>query len=274
MGSQYLSTKQIAESLGRVHAGEGQAIAFLPVGCVEQHGPFLPIETDSLVADAFARDLCARLSGDDFFGYVFPPIHYSPTRSNIGYSGTVSMSEDAFRTYVERVCSSVLETDFDALIIICGHGPAEPSLTEVAFRMVNNQFSMGKAAVKPVMVRTLFELDTDLEKRFHQKPGIHGDWRELLMLHRVLGKEFFNETLMAEMKRFEKENTFETHQSPIPGVPLRYRSTMGVIGKPLPAEGADLQALSDELWNMYLSHASDRIVQGLREFHESEFAGD
>ncbi len=32
-------------------------VALLPIGCMEQHGPELPLETDSLVAKHLCRDL-------------------------------------------------------------------------------------------------------------------------------------------------------------------------------------------------------------------------
>ena len=41
-------------------AGPG-AVAILPVGAIEAHGPHLPLETDVIIAEAMARAAAARL---------------------------------------------------------------------------------------------------------------------------------------------------------------------------------------------------------------------
>ncbi len=51
-------------------------LVLVPVGSTEQHGPHLPLETDTLIATAVARELAERLGG-----YVAPAVASAPAAS-------------------------------------------------------------------------------------------------------------------------------------------------------------------------------------------------
>jgi creatinine amidohydrolase len=94
-----LSFLEIEKKIERCHGRSGKAVAFIPIGCTEQHGPFLPIQTDTIIAENVSRYLSDAISGNDW-GYVFPAICYAPTKSNTNFAGTVSVDEEPFRQYV------------------------------------------------------------------------------------------------------------------------------------------------------------------------------
>src|SRR5262249_52684116 len=45
--------------LGTTEEARGRTVAVLPVGSFEQHGPYLPLATDTLVASAIAAEIAA-----------------------------------------------------------------------------------------------------------------------------------------------------------------------------------------------------------------------
>src|SRR5207245_9352891 len=53
-----------------------KAVAILPVGAIEAHGPHLPLATDVIIAETMARAAAARLAthGDD--AVLLPPPPY------------------------------------------------------------------------------------------------------------------------------------------------------------------------------------------------------
>ncbi|NLU81685.1 mycofactocin biosynthesis peptidyl-dipeptidase MftE [Rhodococcus sp. HNM0569] len=63
----------------------------VPVGALEQHGPHLPLDTDTVIADAVARSLDGVL--------VAPPISIGASGEHEGFAGTVSIGADV----LERV---------------------------------------------------------------------------------------------------------------------------------------------------------------------------
>ena len=61
-------------------------IVVVPVGSCEQHGPHLPLHTDTTIATALAQDLAAR-RGDCV---VAPAISISASGEHAGFAGTLS----------------------------------------------------------------------------------------------------------------------------------------------------------------------------------------
>lgn len=269
MISSLLSYLEMEKGIKDCHRKGQKAIAYLPVGCIEQHGPFLPVETDSLIAKKVAEDMAICLEGKKYWGYVFPTIHYTPTQSNINYIGTISIPDENFRNYARQVCAAIMKSPFDALAVVSGHGPADHSLKEIGFWQVNEQFEKGMKPIRPVITMSISECSTLLEKRFRQKPGRHADWREFLMLYLLLGEEYFDKDRLNALKSFKQNNNFIISTSSIYGVPVELRSTQGVIGEPLPNCDADLRMLAEELWNYLIKHLSEGLHNELKSFFES-----
>jgi creatinine amidohydrolase len=71
----------------RDHVAAGNTVAFLPFGAHEEHGPHLPLSTDTIVAVETAK----RLS-EHYNGLLLPEIAYGETWVTSGYPGTISLS--------------------------------------------------------------------------------------------------------------------------------------------------------------------------------------
>ena len=176
------------------------SIAFLPIGCIEQHGPFLPVETDSIIAESITKELTIKLKELNFNSYKFSPIHYTPTKSNRNFTGTISVQESSFRNYLRDLCKSMLNSRFDVLVLVCTHGPADNSVIEVAFNLIDEQFNYNKKDIKPVITVLTSDWNSIIEKELKYQSGKHADWREFLLLYKVLGKEYFTDKLICKMK--------------------------------------------------------------------------
>lgn len=62
-------------------------VAVLPVGSFEQHGPHLPLVTDTLIAMAIANAIAERQPV-----LVLPPLTLSCSHEHAAFAGTVSIS--------------------------------------------------------------------------------------------------------------------------------------------------------------------------------------
>ncbi|MDF2444372.1 MAG: creatinine amidohydrolase, partial [Subtercola sp.] len=87
----------------------------LPFGALEQHGPHLPLGTDTATASVVARRLAEQLDA-----VLLPPIHYGDTWNNAGYPGTVSLSGETVTAIAVDIGRSLVASGARGLIIVNG----------------------------------------------------------------------------------------------------------------------------------------------------------
>ncbi|RPE38454.1 creatinine amidohydrolase [Streptomyces sp. Ag109_O5-1] len=98
-------------------AGVSTQVAVLPVGSFEQHGPYLPLATDTLVACAVAREIAAA-----FPVQLLPPVTMSCSHEHAAWPGTVSISSVTLHAVVNDIADSLRRSGVEALVVVNGHG--------------------------------------------------------------------------------------------------------------------------------------------------------
>ncbi|MEN6385423.1 MAG: creatininase family protein [Phycisphaerales bacterium] len=93
-------------------------ILLLPMGCTEQHGYHLPINTDVLTAEYVAHEVARKTQC-----IVAPVVPY--TFSGGELPGTVNVSTQVLGLYVRDICRSFAEMGFKRIILVLGHGGSE-----------------------------------------------------------------------------------------------------------------------------------------------------
>jgi creatinine amidohydrolase len=131
-GSKAPATIRLAERSWREVADGEAAVALLPVGSTEQHGPHAPLGTDTLTATTVAERAAAAYrerTGEEVV--VAPPIPVGIAAEHRAFEGTLWVPPETFRAYVREVAESLLET-VDRVVFVNGHGGNSAALTEVA----------------------------------------------------------------------------------------------------------------------------------------------
>ena len=98
-------------------------VVLVPVGSTEQHGPHLPLATDTLVAEEVARRALRRTSGL----VLGPTISVSASGEHAGFAGTLSIGTAAMTLVAVEMARSA---DWAAgVVFVNGHGGNHDALT-------------------------------------------------------------------------------------------------------------------------------------------------
>lgn len=102
------------------------AIAVLPVGAIEAHGPHLPLATDVVIAEAMARAGAARLAAPAGDGrsrtvFVLPPVTYTAAGFAAGFPGTLSVAAAAVTTLILDIARALAARDIAILALANAH---------------------------------------------------------------------------------------------------------------------------------------------------------
>ena len=101
-------------------AGElaaGGALLAVPVAATEQHGPHLPLSTDTDLAVA----LCARLAAARPGVVAAPPVAYGASGEHQDFPGTLSIGAGAVELLLVELCRSATRT-FSRVLLVSTHG--------------------------------------------------------------------------------------------------------------------------------------------------------
>jgi creatinine amidohydrolase len=109
---------------------ETESLALVPIGSTEQHGPHLPLATDYMIAEAFAREAADRA---EFL--CTPTINVGVSVHHRQFHGTMWADAPAFRDYVESVTRNLAEHGVDRVIYVNAHGSNVEHLREVGRRL-------------------------------------------------------------------------------------------------------------------------------------------
>ena len=117
------------DELGRTTWPEidGRPLLLVPVGSVEQHGPALPLTTDTIIAEAVTREAAARLGAVGRPVLVAPAVAYGASGEHEAFPGTVSVGHDALRSVLVELGRSASRWASD-VVFVNGHGGNAPTV--------------------------------------------------------------------------------------------------------------------------------------------------
>ena len=156
-------------------AARSGAIAVLPVGATEQHGPHLAPGTDAILAERAAR-VAAMRTGD----IVLPTLEYGCSLGHTAkWPGTLSLSPATLTAVVEDIGRWVHASGFRKLVLVNAHATNGPPCGSAVLRLRHELPDLRLRLV------TVWDLNAEIGAAYREDaPDFHANAAETsLMLH-------------------------------------------------------------------------------------------
>jgi creatinine amidohydrolase len=107
------------------------AIVIVPVAALEQHGPHLPVEVDSILGETVAARTAEKVLRKGEPVLVLPVLWTGVSEHHMSFGGTVTLDNAAFAALIEGVVRSVARHGFRRTVLLNAHGGNENALRPI-----------------------------------------------------------------------------------------------------------------------------------------------
>lgn len=108
----------------------GELVLVVPVGATEQHGPHLPLSTDTEIAVAIAAGLARERPAT----VLAPALAYGSSGEHAGFAGTISIGAEATELVLIELVRSA-SASFRRTVFVCAHGGNTDALARAVMRV-------------------------------------------------------------------------------------------------------------------------------------------
>ena len=120
-----------------------QAVAILPVGATEAHGPHLPLDTDVTIAEAMAEAGGRRLSALGLEVILLDALRYTPATFAAGFPGTIDIGSETLAALLTDIAASLHRAGIATLVLANAHfDPANLEALHAAAASINRTASI------------------------------------------------------------------------------------------------------------------------------------
>ncbi len=247
-----MTTAEIAE------ADTSDWIAVIALGAVEQHGPHLPLATDSLIGSALTA-LSMEMIPDEIPVTAMPMIEVGKSEEHLGYPGVVSLGTAEMTAIIRETAESAIRAGVRKVVIVNAHGGNSP-LLDLVTRDLRRRY--GVLAVATSWSR--FGVPEELVAKDEIVHGIHGGQIETsLMLY-----------IRPELVRMERAETFVSLQELLGEEYELLRAhgpvAFGWMAEDLNAAGVvgDAAAATPEIGQAIAQHQAQAFAKLCEEVHD------
>lgn len=165
-------------------AKKKQVTLILNIAATEQHGPALPVGTDSLIGDALIAATEAKLPSRLL---VLPQLTVGCSDHHMSLGGTLTLTHDSFKNYVENLIDSIYQQGFRKFFILNSHGG-----NIAVMQLINEEMGYKYPDLKLASTswwRVAHKQLTALSESGHLGTGHACEFETSLIAH-ILGKDF------------------------------------------------------------------------------------
>jgi creatinine amidohydrolase len=178
-------------------------VAIMPIGSIEQHGPALPLGTDSLLAYNVARE-AARWANV----ICVPSTWVGLSAHHMMFAGSLTLSQDTFIKVIVEVASGLAQHGFRKIVLYNGHGGNEVAMSYAADLITNNTpaqaLLFGIAELRKIYLKDNAHL-LDIHAGIGETSGMLAAYPELVEMERLekptMTLEPFRQKLLEQVRQ-------------------------------------------------------------------------
>ncbi len=234
---------------------KSQTVVMIPIASIEQHGPHLPLGTDTMILEGVLKEVMNR--SEDLPLLVTPLLPIGKSNEHMPFKGTLTLSYQTLLSIVTDIVRSIARHGFKKVVIFNSHGGNTEVLTSLS-RDLRDEFE-----IQAYVIDWWFtDFWADILAKYQESPrdGVFhaGELESSLMLAlrpELVKIDLFKTSFPREKLR---NNRYVTILGP---VTMGWRSNditdSGVIGDPTKATA--------EKGRIFLDFAADKIVDIVKE---------
>ena len=216
-----------------------------PFGAVEQHGPHLPLATDSIFVDEIISEVLSLIpSGTPIKKLPTQYMGFSPEHK--GFNGTISLSSNLITLLIKEVGVQMADMGFKRLILINAHG-GQISLLNTAARELKS--IAPKLSIFPCFLWRGVDGLSDVLTKNEIKNGIHASLAETSLMMALKSELVGEERPCEGIERKIPSGWSLEGDAPIAWI-TKELSKSGVIGD---SQGSNIE-LGNSLKNLLVNH--------------------
>jgi creatinine amidohydrolase len=224
----------------------------IALGSNEQHGPCLPVATDTLIGDELAEAVARKL-GNALKG---PTVNMGCSEHHMKFPGTITLRKETFQDVVRDICSSVSRHGFKTIILLPSHGGNFGPLAEIEAELQDSTPGVRVIAFTDlirfvnVMAGTAANLGVSLEES-----GAHAGEAEVSLMMHVMGRLVRRDKIPSAAGYtgvFDAEATSRIFEEGIGAL-----SPIGVLGSPAKAKERHGEKYMDDLAAAIVEYIDD-----------------
>jgi creatinine amidohydrolase len=217
-------------------------VAAMALGAIEQHGPHLPLDTDTCIAEGLLGAALARL---DPAGNVvaLPTLAVGASDEHASFAGTLTLDARVFTDVLESIGAGVARAGIRRLVWINGHGGNRAAMDVAALALRRRH---GLLVVKCSYPR--LGVPAGMQDADDRARGFHGGWLETALMHYLAPDRVRIDALTDFAARFidDRDGSLVSPEGPAPFAWLSEDlNAAGVIGNAAAATAEDGARLVD-----------------------------
>lgn len=126
----HLLLEEMTRDDAKAAAAAGTLLVW-PLGATEQHGPHLPVGTDTLTVESLTRRAAERAVAS-IPVVVAPSMPFGSSHHHIPFGGTMSIGSETYYRVIYELTESLIQSGFRRVFLINGHGGNHELLQLVA----------------------------------------------------------------------------------------------------------------------------------------------